>query len=321
MLGARHTERHSSLNEFTRTLPKRGIVLHGGKSALYQYLYYFLVTVSPILLGSNRPIFWALNAILGALILSSLLLLERHAILRSRFSWALPLLAMTTLCGIALWSVIQAAPFVPELAKHPVWSAVARTNLVPQAASIGINPSAAWSSIAFVSVLAATLLATVRIGNSTPRSIFALAYLVGVSTAVALFGIVVVRFDLETVGLVEKSFYRDWVTGTFVNRNAAATYFATTMLIALSLGFCFLIGVGRGRKFGLACFSFFAAAFLFAALLMTGSRGGLAAGLMGALIVLALAHRVHVLEVIGNTRATGRNCACFDRLHAAGSRG
>ena len=57
----------------------------------------------------------------------------------------------------------------------------------------------------------------------------------GTAAAIALFGMVVGAAELPTLGIAPKTAYLGWLTGTFVNRNSAATFFGFGMIAALTL--------------------------------------------------------------------------------------
>ncbi len=81
--------------------------------------------------------------------------------------------------------------------------------------AISIDPPLTWIALAWTATLAIVVVA-VRIGTSQNNLAFALTLMVLATLEVALFGIAVEVLNLETVGLLPKTAYQGWVTGTFI---------------------------------------------------------------------------------------------------------
>jgi O-antigen ligase len=251
-------------------------------------LYAILIS-SPLLLGSNRPVFWAANALMTSLALLGLAARHRPAV--PIFSAPVPILLCAGLTAVMLWMVFQAVTWTPSVLHHFVWADAAA--YVHATGAISINPAQTWAALAWSASLLIVVPA-INVGTSrrgTRRTLWLMAW---VAVAIAVFGIVVERLDLQTLGLVKKTLYLGSVTGTFVNRNTAATYFALALCIALALVSAPTHVAGRRRSEPLLQFgsvnvlALAMAVCLYTALLMTNSRGGIIAGMSGALLVLGL---------------------------------
>ena len=200
---------------------------------IYRLLFYLLLVESPLFLGSNRRIFWGINACLTALCLAAFTASEWRNRRISRFDWRLPLVALSVVGLAMVWMAIQATTWSPEFLHHPIWKTIEPDLRGPGA--ISIDPPLTWIALAWTATLAIVVVA-VRIGTSQDNLRFALTLMVLTTLGVALFGIAVEALNLETVGLLPKTAYQGWVTGTFVNRNTAASFFALGMIVALEPG-------------------------------------------------------------------------------------
>jgi O-antigen ligase len=262
---------------------------------LYRFGFYLLIAVSPLLLGSNRPLFWGVNGVLSALVLVGFVWSEFKKE-PSRFDWKLPFMAIFCFLLIGMWMALQALPWTPKAWHHPIW--FASPMLAGARSTISADPSQTWQTLAWWSTLSVFIVA-VRLGTSARRSIFVLNLMLTVCVLVALFGFTVESFELNTVGLIEKTYYKGWLTGTFDNRNSAASFLEIGLIIAVALaGREYLIRRkhrARGNVLGfvdivVGQFGIYSAVglVLFFALLLTGSRGGIATGIFGGALVLIL---------------------------------
>lgn len=259
---------------------------------VYRLIFYVLVAYSPLVLGSNRPVFWAANASLSGIMMLSLLLSERSQMTISRFNWGLPLCIVGALCVAVCWMWIQASSWTPSWLHHPIWTMGGRSE---NRGAISISPTLTLLSIAWMGTIAMVLSVAIRIGTNEANTRFTLVLLTIAAALNAIFGMAVEKLDLRILGLGEKQFYLGWVTGTFVNRNTAATYFAIGMIVALTLA---IQGARRpevqtrGPLHGdnaIPPLVFAVVALvLFVALLLTGSRAGVLSGGLGAASVTVL---------------------------------
>ena len=242
---------------------------------------------SPLLLGSNRPLFWIMNSLLAGASLLAAAAAEWRDRGRSQLAWTMPLLLAAALGVSLLWMAIQAWSPMPAGVRHTVWSETA--------GSISIAPALTLTAIAWAAPLA-IFLAAFRPGTSSRRSHASLQVMLAVVYLVAAFGMLAEAGELATTGLTAKEHYQGWLTGTFVNRNAAACFFAIGIAIALALSLDFSSGT-RGRRTPAPAtvrawimsrngFFALAAGFLWLAVLLTGSRGGTIAAIGGSAAVL-----------------------------------
>ncbi len=261
-----------------------------------RYLLYAIVVVSPLVLGSNRPIFWAFNALLAGLSLVFFALTEWPRRTVSRFDWRGPVGIAALLALAVTWMILQSLPFWPSALDHPLWTEASR--LVPSRGAISLAPRMTLTALAWTAPLAICLAAS-RLGMSGRYGPFAIKLMLAVISLVAAFGLAVEANDLGTVGIAAKVYYQGWVTGTFVSRNTAAAFFAIGIALAVALSLEDVkarrphshvrplrrawqwIGSRQGFYGLLAAFLWFTA-------VMTGSRGGVLAASAGIGLILLL---------------------------------
>jgi hypothetical protein len=98
---------------------------------------YAILIMSPLLLGSNRPVFWAANALLTSVALLGLA--ARHQPAVPILSAPIPILLCAGLGAVMLWMVFQAVPWTPSVLHHFVWAETAA--YVHATGAISINPA------------------------------------------------------------------------------------------------------------------------------------------------------------------------------------
>jgi O-antigen ligase len=263
---------------------------------LHRLFLYVLLIAAPLLLGSNRPLFWGINGVVAALVIALFAWSELRRSSSDRLDWRLPLTALVGMFVIGVWIAVQASPWTPAAWHHPIWTASQMSIGAP--AAISADPSKTWQALGWWCTLSVFLVAA-RLGADTSRGLFALKLMLGTCVSVALFGLAVEHFGLSTLGLLPKTYYEGWLTGTFVNRNSAASFLGIGLIIAITLGSREFEAqrsrIATFRIFELVDFVFgrtgvyaAAALVLFMALLLTGSRGGIGTAIVGSLVVIIL---------------------------------
>jgi O-antigen ligase len=267
-----------------------------GLHVLHRLLLYSLLVVAPLLLGSNRPLFWGINGVVSALAIAALAQSELARPESSRLDWHIPRVALLGILIMGMWIAIQASPWTPQSLHHPIW--FASPALAVAKGAISADPSQTWQALSWWSTLSIFIVA-VRIGTDTKQRTFLLELMLSMCVLISAFGFLVEHYQLATLGLFPKVYYRGWLTGTFVNRNSAASFIGIGLIIALGLA---------SRKYAslrsqTTRFSIFdladtvisrtglysiAALWLFFALLLTGSRGGISAGIVGCTLIVFL---------------------------------
>jgi O-antigen ligase len=243
---------------------------------------------SPLLLGSNRPLFWGVNGVVAALIVAVFAWSQLTSPDPSPTNWHLPQVALLGILVIALWIAVQASPWTPTTWHHPIWHS--SPVLSDAKGAISADPTLTWGALGWWSTLC-VFIAAVPFGVNPKASIFLLRLMLVVCVAVASFGLAVEYFGLNTLGIMSKSYYRGWLTGTFVNRNSTASFLGIGLIIAVELArrahFCGNKTTPRSNTLTRAILVS-VVILLFFALLKTGSRAGISTSIVGASCVLVL---------------------------------
>jgi serine/threonine protein phosphatase 1 len=257
-------------------------------------LLYCLILWAPLPLGSNRPVFWVVNGILASIILALFLLHEFRNGQRREVDWRLTGWILAGVSLWALWMVIQALPGVPAALQHPIWSTVADN--LGASGSISVNPSSTLTTAVQVVPVVFVAIVAMRLAFERQRAITLLNVVIAATVTVATYGLVAQIAGWRQVFLVDEVAYAGFLTGTFIGRNAAAAYFALGLAAASSmLVFRFEEYAARAKSSGglLATVDgfrggvlyIFACIVLLAALVDTGSRGGIIAGSLALICV------------------------------------
>lgn len=220
--------------------------------------------LAPVPLGSNRPLAWtALAVILGLLLLvrgaGPLPPVVRPVVRAVSAGWL----------AVVAWALVQAVPWTPAAWHHPLWAEAGGVG------AIAVDPAlAVEGAMRLLSYGAAFLLAAgaAREAEGARRLVAALAVASGL---IAAYGLVVHLGGFGTILAWDKWTYADSLTATYVNRNAAATLFGFGLLCALAL----LLRRRASRwPWGVV-------AVAGPALLLTQSRAGLAAAVLGGVVL------------------------------------
>ncbi|MGD9739715.1 MAG: O-antigen ligase family protein [Bauldia sp.] len=266
-------------------------------ATLYRGLFYLFILWVPVPLGSNRPIFWAINGIL-CLVVFTLLVLDETFGERRRASSRRAILGLLALTAIPLaYMLLQAVPFSPSLLHAAEWDRV-RAEGIATAGAISVNPSATYMAACFFVTTALAGIIAARIA-SQPRRAATLLHVVLIGAGiVAAWGLAALGLDLPQTILGGEGAGAA-LTSFFVNRNTAATYIGLGLVTAVALlarrlsdstgsdrVLAVLVDFPRRAGIHLAIVIFFTVA-----LLATASRAGVLAGLFAALVVFAIGTR------------------------------
>ena len=254
--------------------------------------YAFLIWV-PIPLGSNRPVFWAINAGV-VLVIFLVLFLGGRARLPSTARRTLTLLIVPSLVLVA-WMLIQAMPWTPDSLHHPAWSEFG----VAADGAISANPGGTFTAaLQFLTVALAGIIAA-RLSMSGRRSFGVLRAIIASASVVAVWGLVAVAIDSPPSLFGETGNEGGLVTSFFINRNTAATFLAIGLVAALAV---VLMRVrasdgSGGRMAAIADLPrlvgpmLAVVVLLGVALVATGSRAGVIAGTLGTLVTFLVGWR------------------------------
>jgi O-antigen ligase len=262
-----------------------------------RFLVCVVLVVSPLLLGSNRALFWAFNGLVVALALGFFVASEFSREKRIGSNWIMPryLLALYLL-PIAVM-LLQILPYIPYPLAHPAWNEV--TGAVPRMTA---NPSATLLTLLWWLPLGLSFV-MMRAGTRQGGTGYYLRVMLAVSFCVASFGLLNSYLSWESVGLLPKENYKQWLTGTFVNRNSAASFMVIGLTISVA-SMCQSFMTFKVHLRGHSTISqlttlvttsttlyMLGSCFLLVAIFLTGSRAGVASGVLAITLVLCFMFR------------------------------
>ena len=261
-------------------------------NATVMWAVFVLLLILPFELGGNRPLAWAIHAVLlsllGTYYFTALLL--RHQVPRIGFGEiGLP---AAMVAAFMIFIVVQALPIGSYLPA----AMTALPSGVPPVQSISISPGDTilallrWINIAFIAYFSIQIAAN---SKRTPRF---LGLLFGVVALHAIYGLMLRFWFDDTILFTEKWAYQGFATGGFVNRNSFATFLA----IGACIGTVRLLDAFRHRPQGRVfllwvldmrdgpLLTLLGTLMVLIALVATGSRVGVIAGGAGMALAAVL---------------------------------
>ncbi len=260
-----------------------------------------LLTVAvlvPLPFASNRPWSWtALSLVVGLLlVLWSLAAWRDHRAIA--VSWRQLRAIVPMFVAVVVWITLQTSPWTPAAWHHPAWAAASTALGEPLGGAISIDPEMTLVALMRLLTYAAVFWLTLQLGRNEKRARVALWSVAWAGVAYAVYGLVIEFGGFNAILWYERWAYADSLTSTFVNRNSFATYAGLALLAVLGLLFNEARkGAGDGvlalpgihwlleRLPGRLGLLLLMAATLASALLLTGSRGGMIAFLVGLLVL------------------------------------
>ncbi|MHB2170075.1 O-antigen ligase family protein [Alsobacter sp. R-9] len=262
------------------------------------------IVVVPMEYGSNTLNAWTRNALVfGAIgILSALLALIDG---RSR-PWPFALAPTVLILGVLIFIALQIVPWMPSWLANPIWSAAADALGGPGASrgAISVDPDlTALAAFRLLTTLLVLWLAA-DLARDEARAVGIVAVAAAAGLAYAAYGFAVPPQSTTLRGA--------FMSSVFISRNNFATYVGIALLCVCGL----LVRQFRRRSAGhghvarlqwAAMIDFvlgrgavllLAALLLLVALFLSGSRGGIASGLFG-LLVLAVVMRPRTRSIGG----------------------
>ncbi len=257
-----------------------------------------LVMLSPLPFGSNRPWSWHLLALLVGLAA-----LGWSAVALRRGQVPVPPLRVLPVAlpfALALaWAALQASGWTPVTLDHPAWTVLAESLGRPVEGRLSVMPAAAWDGLARLLCYGLVFWLALQLCRDRRRARLALRAVVVAATLFALYGLVAHLSGSNSILWFQKWSYEDYATGPFVNRNSFATYLGIGLVGGLALLIEAWLGaveftVTRRHRLhrtielaGRQAVPILGLIVMASALLLTGSRAGLAATLAGLAVLVA----------------------------------
>jgi O-antigen ligase len=280
------TESHSTV--------RTALSMHAGLSGLIFSGLCVIVALVPFPLGSARPLAWDVLALAVALLLLAVLFLPTSGASISREGLFVPTLLFGIVIGFA---ILQTIPWVPSVLRNPIWDQA--TDILGKGiyGSVAADRPAALIYILRLLSYAGIFYLSVITGRDANRARLGVKLVALSGTLYGIYGLLVYWSGNRTILWYPKWAYLHDLTGPFVNRNSFATYLGLCTLAALTLALESFARIDlRGdlrRKITLAIefitshtLLLLMIFVLFTALLLTHSRGGLAATVAGVMILL-----------------------------------
>ena len=279
-----------------------------------------LVALLPLPLAAVFPWSWALMASWVGLMLifwGGQIAIGKHmaAVHPHRLWWVLTPFFLTI-----LWAVLQTASFMPDAWHHPFWTTSATTLGDVVTGSISINPQQTLEGVIRLLAYGGIFWLALQLGRDEKRAHFAFYAIAIVAGLYAAYGIAVEFTNTHMILWYEKKTYLSSLTSTFVVRNHFASYAGLGLLCTTALLWQkarsavsgvrhpaerrqLLIEYLAGRSWPLLATWFLLAM----ALLLTNSRGGFLAtilGLMTFFLAIGFGHSTPRRWVAGFAMAT-----------------
>ena len=280
----------------THSLPAESAILE------HAFLWAFVAGLAwcPFWFGSNVLLAWGINGVLfpGLVALYEVSLLlrgKRHPVAIKHIKVPAALFV-----AVVAWILIQNATWTPAWLHHPIWQMSADALDRPVDGSISVNRDLTTLALLRLITAASVFWFALQLCRDASRANLLLWSIAAIVCAYAAYGLVAFGLTPGSVLWFENRHSRDFVTSTFINPNSFAAYAGTGFVVICGLilrlyrhefiplkdQFDFRIATFievTGQK-GLALLG--GAFVVLVALLLSGSRGGIASSALG-LFVLA----------------------------------
>jgi O-antigen ligase len=260
----------------------------------------------PFWFGGSVLLAWGVNAVLfpGLVVIYELSLLirgERHPMALTQIKLPAALFAV-----VVLWILIQNATWTPDWMHHPIWQMTASAMGKPVEGSISVDRELTSLALLRLITAASVFWLALQLCRDASRANFLLVSIAGIIGAYAAYGLVASWATPGRVLWFENAYLQIWprgvVTSTFVNPDSFSAYAGTGFVLFCGLILRFyrdeFVTAGGSIRFRIAAFIeatgqkglvlFAGATVTLIALLLTASRGGIAATAFGVCVLAAL---------------------------------
>jgi O-antigen ligase len=260
----------------------------------------------PFWFGSNEPLAWGINALLfpGLVVIYEISLLVRgecHPIAIKHVKAPAALFAV-----VVLWIFIQNATWTPGWLHHPIWKMSADALERPIVGSISVDRDLTTLALLRLITSASALWIALQLSRDAARAYLLLWSVAAIGCAYAGYGLFVLGVTPGQVLWYKNPFWGGVVSSTFISPDSYAAYagvgLVTICALILRLYRDEFLVVGGSFRFRIATFvevtgkkaaAPLAGAFvILVALLLSGSRGGIAATALGLAVLVILTLRM-----------------------------
>jgi O-antigen ligase len=268
-------------------------------------LLFVTVAAAPLPFGSNQPAPIALWCIvLGA----ALLFLPLRGLSGGQLALIGFGLFVVAAYALVLHEQLAKHPWLPVAVPHPLWRQAQEALGVPLAPFVSIARNEPWFELGRPLVCFLAIACGFLVGADEERGRQLMKVIAWSGAIYAAYGIFSHLWDSSRILWLEKTAYLEDVTGTFINRNTAGTYFGSCAVVCLLL-LCESVrwqmppgpidwgavpsrALSAHSKGLVATFSMFFLCLL--ALFMTGSRGAVVICLPALILTFIIFFRRHL---------------------------
>jgi O-antigen ligase len=260
----------------------------------------------PFWFGSNEPLAWGINAVLfpGLVAIYEISLLvrgERHPIGIKHIKVSAALFA-----AVVVWIFIQNATWTPGWLHHPIWQMSADALERPIDGSISVDRDLTTLALLRLITAGSAFWLALQLCRNATRANLLLWSIAAIGCAYAGYGLFVLGLTPGRVLWFKNPYWVGVVSSTFISPDCYAAYAGVGLVticgVILRLYRDEFLTVGGSIRFRTAAFmevtgkkaaALLAGAFvILVALLLSGSRGGIAATASGLAILVILTLRV-----------------------------
>lgn len=262
-----------------------------------------LTLLSPLPFGAVQAWSWGLLGILTGL--AAIAWCAAAALNPELISVPLRRIWMSAaLFGLAIvWAQLQGASWMPEPWHHPIWEEAAKALDAPLDGAIAVERYEIGSVTLRLLAYAAIFWIVLQFARTRQTARRLLYALLAAEAVYAVYGLIIAFSGSETILWYAKQYYLGNLTSTFVNRNSYATYAGIGLLAATAVAAHRLLslepGVSRRDTLRIVLRALAEREWpylliwvaMFTALLLTGSRAGVASACVGLAAFLLLIGR------------------------------
>lgn len=273
-------------------------------ATIFRYAHWFYIAtigVAPFYFGGDRILSWGIAGVLNSGLFLFLICLSPQQVHTNGFDRRLIRIAGVLFFLIILWALLQLLPMSHMLPAHPVWLMTADIIKLPINPVVSIAPDESALTIVKLLVLFLVVANGSIIYSHSNQSSQLVAAIAWITSGYAVLALIWLQYFPGQHIWVENSKYAGNAVSTFINRNGFAQYLGIGLVCALAVIIRNWRMSPRGRtalhqaqNLLLLVFQrsivYFALALLLAVtLVLTGSRAGVAASMLG-IVVLAIIH-------------------------------
>jgi O-antigen ligase len=301
-LGRPHADASTARVSRAHSLPTESAILE--RACLWAFIGG--LAWCPFWFGSNVLLAWGINGVLfpGLVATYEISLLvrgKRHPVAIKHIKVPAALFA-----AVVLWIFVQNATWTPGWLHHPIWQMSADALDRPVDGSISVNRDLTTLALLRLITAASVFWFALQLCRDASRANLLLWSIAAIVCAYAAYGLVAFGLTPGRILWFENRHSHGFVTSTFINPNSFAAYAGTGLVVICglilrlyrdefltvdgSIGYRISTFIDVTGKKGAALLA--GAFVILVALLLSGSRGGIAATALGLLVLGMLTVRI-----------------------------